>query len=231
MAKRKSQYSLYANRVIAEMDVSNLNEKEIRRFWRKAYNKAYGRSHYAQNSERYKESARKRRERLGEKLLAEKREYYRHNSERIKANVKEWKGRPENKDRVRASGRKTYWRYRNIYLESGRRAYLANIEKSRLRNREKEGFRRSIKYKAPLPDRELTREYMSLIRNDPCSYCGKIFFKSHTDHIVPIAKGGDHHWENFTNACDKCNINKGPKSLLEFLLFQKGGDTNFSPRI
>ncbi len=48
-----------------------------------------------------------------------------------------------------------------------------------------------------------------------CSYCGEFIVKRAIDHINPDA-GGD--WDNLTTSCAKCNLRKGQKSLLHFLL-------------
>lgn len=41
---------------------------------------------------------------------------------------------------------------------------------------------------------------------------------AHRDHVVPRASGGPDVWDNLTAACSRCNIAKGKKSLLHFLL-------------
>jgi 5-methylcytosine-specific restriction endonuclease McrA len=58
--------------------------------------------------------------------------------------------------------------------------------------------------------------YAPALRRDPCSYCGE---PSKTiDHIVPRRDGGEHGWENLAAACALCNSQKGPMSLLRFML-------------
>lgn len=36
------------------------------------------------------------------------------------------------------------------------------------------------------------------------------------EHVIPIAKGGTHSWDNVKVACRECNINKGVLSVEEF---------------
>lgn len=61
-----------------------------------------------------------------------------------------------------------------------------------------------------------TKEYVKMIRNDPCVYCGAPC--EHIDHIVPFSKGGETDWTNLAPTCAKCNLRKSTKSLLEFMM-------------
>lgn len=66
-----------------------------------------------------------------------------------------------------------------------------------------------------------TLDYMKVIEGDPCAYCGDSLGGS-IDHIYALAKGGSHDWPNLTGSCPTCNKSKGDKSLLDFLLYQRG---------
>lgn len=59
------------------------------------------------------------------------------------------------------------------------------------------------------------REYVEIILRDPCAYCGGV--GGEVDHILPLAAGGDGHWENLTPACRRCNARKNDRKLLQFL--------------
>lgn len=61
-----------------------------------------------------------------------------------------------------------------------------------------------------------TRVYVGVLATDPCSYCGGP--AGQTDHIVPLSKGGENHWTNYTAACGPCNARKKDRSLLAHLL-------------
>lgn len=52
-----------------------------------------------------------------------------------------------------------------------------------------------------------------------CPYCCDQIIKGHIDHIVPVSGGGTNARENLVYVCATCNISKGKKSLLEFILF------------
>lgn len=62
--------------------------------------------------------------------------------------------------------------------------------------------------------------WMSVIRRDPCSYCGGP--AGTVDHVEPRSRrarglGGAHSWLNYAAACERCNGRKGAHSLLMFL--------------
>jgi 5-methylcytosine-specific restriction endonuclease McrA len=46
-----------------------------------------------------------------------------------------------------------------------------------------------------------------------CTYCGARGVKLECDHIIPVAKGGEHDLYNLTTACKPCNRSKAAKSL------------------
>ena len=41
------------------------------------------------------------------------------------------------------------------------------------------------------------------------------------EHLIPLARGGEHTWENTVLACRHCNISKNAKSIEEFEEFNK----------
>lgn len=51
-------------------------------------------------------------------------------------------------------------------------------------------------------------------RDTPCSYCG--LPGTHIDHILPLARGGKHQWENICLACKTCNLMKTDHTLEEW---------------
>jgi hypothetical protein len=66
-----------------------------------------------------------------------------------------------------------------------------------------------------------TVEYMAILRDDPCSYCG-LSSPSQIDHIYPTSLGGAHHWLNMTAACGSCNASKKVRTdLLIWMLERK----------
>lgn len=87
---------------------------------------------------------------------------------------------------------------------------------------EKDQVRRLAKAKISQVTGE-TAEYVTIIRGDPCSYCGAPM--EHVDHIVPFAAGGPTDWTNLAPSCAGCNHRKSDRPLLLFLLAE-GGDVD-----
>jgi len=85
-----------------------------------------------------------------------------------------------------------------------------NPEKVRQDTRDRRLFRRVGRDKEAL-------EYAKVLRNDPCSYCGKPG-PSTVDHIIPVSKGGTNDISNLTAACADCNSLKHNKDVLTFML-------------
>lgn len=69
----------------------------------------------------------------------------------------------------------------------------------------------------------LDESWASIIRKDPCSFCGRPRAGT-VDHIVPKARGGPkgHAPNNSTAACPQCNTDRGTVSVLAFLAFHAG---------
>lgn len=71
--------------------------------------------------------------------------------------------------------------------------------------------------------------YAALVRKDLCTYCGSL--GGTVDHIYPYYKGPPRHrlfgkgsWQNMTGACGTCNVRKGSKGLLQFLVSKQQGE-------
>lgn len=54
----------------------------------------------------------------------------------------------------------------------------------------------------------------------PCAYCNKQ--SEHLDHVIPLAKGGDHSIGNLIGACSKCNASKSDKFITRWKYKKKG---------
>lgn len=50
-----------------------------------------------------------------------------------------------------------------------------------------------------------------------CRYCDARGVALECDHVVPVAKGGDHHDSNLVTACKPCNRSKAAKTLEDWL--------------
>ena len=125
-----------------------------------------------------------------------RREYYIKNAEHIKEKSSKWKkDNPEKVKEIRKLNRQK------------------NLQKIRLRSKNKEGRRRSRKRNNGeflILNKELKKIYLS-----PCVVC-KSTEKIAADHIIPIAKGGRHSIGNLQPLCKKCNSSKGQKFMSEW---------------
>jgi len=69
---------------------------------------------------------------------------------------------------------------------------------------------------------KLTRQLMGEVFNKTaghCGYCGiqlNPFERWHTDHIVPVSKGGSDELSNLIPACAHCNLSKNSLSVAEY---------------
>lgn len=74
---------------------------------------------------------------------------------------------------------------------------------------------RSHKVRRRSPQSAVNKEWLGVILNDPCSYCGGP--GGTIDHIDPVASGGNNEWTNLASSCRRCNARKSDKPLLLFL--------------
>lgn len=148
---------------------------------------------------------------------------YRRDIERRRAQSRAYKR--ANPERARESVRRSYQKNREQYVAQAREA-------NRRRRRESPGLvnRWNREWRARNPDWRVAqnasrranrmnpqaREYVNILRHDPCSYCGSV--AGEIDHIEPLAAGGTNEWGNLTAACRSCNAKKNRSSLLAALL-------------
>lgn len=71
----------------------------------------------------------------------------------------------------------------------------------------------------------VTAEDLDIVRAEYggiCPYCNERIVEGHFDHIVPLAGGGEHASDNLAYVCARCNLEKGAKPLLVFMLDRVG---------
>lgn len=85
-----------------------------------------------------------------------------------------------------------------------------STEAKRKRDRERRSSYRST-------DKD-TKDYIKIIRKDPCCVPGCKNKAQTSDHVVAFSRGGKTHWTNLTGMCVYHNQKKAKKSLLHFLL-------------
>jgi 5-methylcytosine-specific restriction endonuclease McrA len=74
---------------------------------------------------------------------------------------------------------------------------------------------------------EGTLDFMELLLNDLCSYCGGP--GGTLDHIVPVSAGGANHSSNLTASCRRCNDSKFIRSLLQWLVMRAHKEAGTDP--
>lgn len=180
-------------------DVRLRKNPEKRRAWQEA------------NREKIREQARERRRVNRDQVLAAKKrhrdKYRRELAE--KQTARYW----SDPERHRAIGREYARTHKDEARERHFRWRWSNIEHVR-------EYGRAAFYRRKFDRDAETVEFVELLKNDPCSYCG-MAGPSHIDHIVPVSKGGANTLDNLTAACVGCNSSKHDRSLLEFLLYSR----------
>lgn len=63
--------------------------------------------------------------------------------------------------------------------------------------------------------------YATLLRSDPCCYCGGS--SGEIDHIEAVSSGGERSWGNLTSACQRCNARKRTTPMVLFMLKRAHG--------
>mgnify|MGYP001619946180 FL=1 len=103
------------------------------------------------------------------------------------------------------------------WVKIGTNIHHAKIWKHANPERHKEVNERRRSRILSTADGTITKDALSkLIKTqDTCPYCGKEMGskKKSVDHIIPLAKGGEHILSNIAICCLICNISKGSKLL------------------
>ena len=145
------------------------------------------RARYAANAEKAREYHQQWRNKNREEINQRAAIYYRESGGREAAK----KRREENPEPSRAACRRWYQRNREKVL----------TDFHRRRATEKAGY--------------VTPGFLEWLVDQPCAYCGAED-RIEVDHVVPIARGGDHDEMNLVPACRSCNASKGKKLMSEW---------------
>ena len=132
-------------------------------------------------------------------------------------------------NRERQSGKEKNRRQSNKdkYTEKEAKRYIKDREKRIALATEQSHLRRSRKKKTKT-ERGISKLSLKRKHGTKCYYCGKeMDFKvgvgrkfnrdmATIEHLIPLAKGGEHTSENTVLACRHCNLSKSAKSESEF---------------
>lgn len=145
--------------------------------------------------------------------------YYAANAERVKARVVAWTAANVSPERRR--GYEAAWRARNP--EAARE--LGRVKSKRCQERKTPAFRARRRAKRAA---QRARQRAAFVeRVDPrvvlersrglCGVCGASVDPDdfHVDHVVPLARGGEHSYANTQAAHPACNLAKGAQLMCE----------------
>lgn len=155
--------------------------------------------------------------RSGERVRESQRRYKKDNREKINATAKGWRERNPEKataiqqrrrerhpERIAASKRRSVEKKPDLYRE------ISRIAEQRRRQR-----------KADAQGGGVTKEQW-LRQAEPygnrCAYCDMVTTTLVMEHMVPLARGGDHDICNVIPACRRCNSRKHTMTALEFFI-------------
>jgi len=188
------------------------------------------------NREKCIETGKKYRERNLERLKAKSNSYKKAHPEYIKEYNSMY--RETNKEKAKVEWKKYYEKnklqlcqshrehhknnpqVRKEYNQTQRRKDIAKTYRKSERGRVSE---RNMKHKRRTLTKQgdVTTEQLLTLKNTAktCFYCDcdLTIVKAHIDHLVPLARGGEHTISNLVMACATCNTRKGAKDPMEFI--------------
>lgn len=136
-------------------------------------------------------------------------------------------------DRLRGEWAADYLRpFRGLSLEDRAANQRAHYTRHRV-----DEIKRSARYKAANPDRKHAHDVVrmerlasqsdgSVVRGaiaqmkrraTHCAYCGDRLMRKHTDHMIPLALGGEHSLRNIVIVCPDCNQHKHALSYEQWI--------------
>lgn len=143
------------------------------------------------------------------------RKYYENNKTKVLCKMADYRNRNRAAIRARARLRRNQNRLEsNAKSRAWKKANKAKVSASNAK-------RRAIKKGAIVGNTALISSFIAKIRASKrikCYYCrGVISGKAaHIDHIIPLKNKGAHEVGNLCATCQTCNLQKGPKSLMEW---------------
>lgn len=181
----------------------------------KAEKRADARRYYLANRDKVIARAKVQAETDPERVKANKRAYYLRNREQVLAAQKDPEVRVLRAARQREYAQRNFAKVKESKQEYRRRNRAAVNARDLAKQRSPAG-RARVMQRRGVPFTAEAVDYMSVILNDPCAYCGGP--TTTVDHIVPVSRGGDGEWDNIAPACKSCNSEKHARPLLSFLL-------------
>ena len=152
------------------------------------------------NREKTREAARRYYQRHRNECLSYRKRWHEDNKERALAKQKEYA--EVNKEEIKAYRRK--W----DKGEKGRQIRKAASHRRRLNG---------ASYISAEIVRLVEQRNLEIFEVLSCEYCGRaVKGNYHLDHRIPLSRGGNNSFDNFSISCSKCNLSKGQKTVEEF---------------
>lgn len=145
-------------------------------------------------------------------------EYRAINRERIRQGTNEY--RAKNTERVRQWKRDSYLRNRENVILTTRKYRLAHPERQRRtaeeqRLKDAKRKRQLRTAEGSFSKQDVAQKYTD--QDGRCFYCSCELATYHTDHYIPISKGGTNWPDNIVLACPQCNLAKGEMLPDDFI--------------
>jgi 5-methylcytosine-specific restriction endonuclease McrA len=132
--------------------------------------------------------------------------------DRINAGKRKWIA--SNAAKVSKQKAQSYLKHRDRLLKKQRDYYLANTEKCKASMRIHGRVRRAKRHNCKTDSTAtIFYNFVRSKKSIPCYYCGKKISgqEAHIDHVIAIAKNGNHASDNLAASCPDCNLRKGKK--------------------
>ena len=179
--------------------------------------------YYYKNRAKCAEKAAKFRAANKDKMAIYNAEYRAANKAKLDAYMKEW--HRKNKDALASRRKANYEANRDAFLTEKREYYIKNRDTIRAKkktnrepSRRNEDIRRARKAGATVGDLRLIAEWEKRWRRKPlvrCYWCRSDIKPAVAtrDHIVPLARDGEHSVANLVVSCGSCNSKKHARPL------------------
>ena len=180
--------------------------------------------YYEKTTEQRKKYYRAYRKRNRDRILDNERKYRVENADRIKKYKDQW--RLDNAESLREASHRNYRNNKEWYAQYNKKWKNEHPDRIRELWRIGEHKRRARIWGngggyTPEQWRALFDE-----QDGCCFYCGELLYSSfdkeiHTEHKLPVSRGGSSDISNIALACSRCNMEKGTKTEEEYMEWKK----------